>query len=228
MDISYPLDLFTYHPIIDAGTTVDLRVSDDGGCGGDGHLIAALLFDALLRPSVKTQAFFFGKHHPGTIIVGKYGDDTIFLADHRGNPVGGVSSAKHVQCAGEQGQNARSGPALGQHRPHAVVIWVLLAAQVAAILEFPTLLRFLKQQRGGEFRSVEMPIQRLAMAIVHDIHTGERILHQEEVFLVHNDGEEIHQGLPSIDVEQWVIRQLVGTKHAVGGFKTLQGRVVVG
>ena len=69
--------------------------------------------------------------------------------------MGGVSSAKHVQCAGGQGQYARSGPALGQKLPHAVVIWVLLVAQAAAILEFPALVRLLKQQRGGEFRSVE-------------------------------------------------------------------------
>ena len=51
-----------------------------------------------------------------------------------------------------------------QQSRHAVIVGIGVRPQIRSVLELAAGFRRLEQQRGGEFRAVEMPVERLALA----------------------------------------------------------------
>ncbi len=93
-------------------------------------------------------------------------------------------------------------------------------------MELAARLGRLQQQRGGEFRPVEMPVEGLAFAIGEDVHPRQRIAHGEQRLLVHRRREEDGELRPFVDPERDALRNLVAAHGVVDRLDAVQGRMI--
>ena len=123
-------------------------------------------------------------------------------------------------------QQASLGVAALQQFGDTVVVGVCVCAQVGSVLKITTLFRGLQQQRGGELRSVEMPIQRLAGPVGDDVGTGQRVRHDIQSRPAHGGRQEIRHWRVFIYRHHQATRHLIGTHRVVGGLHLAQCWVI--
>ncbi len=110
---------------------------------------------------------------------------------------------------------------------HAVIVRIVLRAEVGAVFEVAAALRGLQQQRRREFRTVEMPVQRLARPVSHHVGPGEGILHHMQLRLAHGRRQKAHQGLVFVDGQDGAAGDLVGADGMADRLHLAQRRMVL-
>ena len=108
----------------------------------------------------------------------------------------------------------------------AFVVRIIIAAQIGPVDEFAACLRRLEQERGGELAAVEMPVQRLALAVGHDVRPCEVVARGKQRVLAHRRRKEGDEVRPFIDPQRNGLHDLVGADRVVHRLAQRQRRMI--
>ena len=161
------------------------------------------------RPAIEADPLLFAEHHPRLLVVGEHRDHPFALALDGGDAVRCVLAAKDVQLPGLCAGFVPLGRALRAvwRRRHS---WDCCPTADPSGIRGRRRVATPQQQRGGEFRTIEMPVQRFAGAIGHHICARERVLHDMQPLLVHRCRQEPKQRFVFVDSEHDTVGDLVG------------------
>ena len=142
------------------------------------------------RAAVKSNALFFSESNARFLVIGEDGNDARTRTLRGRDAMRRIAAAKHIERSRRQFEDARRRIGAEKQARHAIVIGVAVAAQIGAVFKLAACFRHLQEQCRRELRSVEMPVQGFAIAILHDIGTRERVGHDVEFRLLHDVGKE--------------------------------------
>jgi len=101
-------------------------------------------------------------------------------------------------------------------------------SQAPRAYRIAALFRGLNQQRRRELRAVEVPVQGLPGAILHDVDARQRVAHAKQRGLAHHAGEERGQRRPFVNGVHDRTVQLIVAERVMNRLKLAQRRMVRG